>query len=56
MSVRADEPFVATMVSTLFFFSAAELACDWVSMAIAHSSGPHGDGETREEEGVREMR
>eukprot|EP00064_Thunnus_orientalis_P007151 superscaffoldBa00000780_g7170 len=46
MSLRADEPLVATMVSTLFFFSAAELAWDWVSMAIAHSSTPHGDGIT----------
>lgn len=44
MSLRADEPLVATMVSTLFFFSAAELAWDWVSMAMAHSSAPHGEG------------
>lgn len=43
-SLRADEPLVATMVSTLFFFSAAELAWDWVSMAMAHSSAPHGEG------------
>lgn len=46
MSLRADEPLFATMVSTLFFFSAAELAWEWVSMAIAHSSTPHGDGTT----------
>lgn len=46
MSLRADEPLVATMVSTFFFFSAAELAWDWVSMAIVHSSAPHGDGIT----------
>lgn len=51
MSLRADEPLVATMVSTLFFFSAAELAWDWVSMAIAHSSTPHGDGTTGGEDG-----
>lgn len=51
MSLRADEPLVATMVSTLFFFSAAELAWDWVSMAIAHSSTPHGEGITDGEEG-----
>lgn len=44
MSLRSDEPLVATMVSTLFFFSAAELAWDWVSMAFVHSSTPHGDG------------
>lgn len=46
MSWRADEPLVATMVSTFFFFSAAELAWDWVSMATVHSSAPHGDGIT----------
>lgn len=50
MSVRADEPFVATMVSTLFFFSAAELAWDWVSMVTVHSSRPHGDWATVEKE------
>lgn len=44
MSLRVDEPLVATMVSTLFFFSAAELAWDWVSMATVHSSAPHQDG------------
>lgn len=44
MSLRVDEPLVATMVSTLFFFSAAELAWDWVSMATAHYSAPHQDG------------
>lgn len=51
MSLRTDEPLVATMVSTLFFFSAAELAWDWVSMAIAHSSTPHGEVITVGEEG-----
>lgn len=50
MSLRADEPLAATMVSTLFFFSAAELAWDWVSMAIAHSLRPHGDRMTVGEE------
>ena len=46
MSLRADEPLVVTMVSTFFFFSAAELAWDWVSMAMVHSSAPHGGGIT----------
>ncbi|AWP17049.1 Hypothetical protein SMAX5B_017131 [Scophthalmus maximus] len=43
------------MVSTLFFFSAAELAWDWFSMAIAHSLTPHEDETTggEEEEVVR---
>lgn len=44
MSVRVDALLVATMVSTLFFFSAAELVWDWVSMTTAHSSVPHQDG------------
>ncbi|KAF0024894.1 hypothetical protein F2P81_021775 [Scophthalmus maximus] len=38
------------MVSTLFFFSAAELAWDWFSMAIAHSLTPHEDETTGGEE------
>lgn len=46
MSLRTDALLVATMVSTLFFFSAAELAWDWVSMATVHSSAPHQDGNT----------
>lgn len=55
MSLRTEEPLVATMVSTLFFFSAAELAWDWFSMAIAHSLTPHEDETTggEEEEVVR---
>lgn len=56
MSLRADEPLVATMVSTLFFFSAAELAWDWVSMVNAHSSAPHGDGITEGEARTRRFK
>ena len=53
MSARADEPLVATTVSVLFFFSAAELAWDWVSMATAHSSAPHGEDTWVEKRGRR---
>lgn len=42
ISVRVKEDLlVAMMDSTLFFFSAVELAWDCVSMVTAHSLEPH---------------
>ncbi len=43
ISARVGTLLVATMVSTLFFFSAAELVWDWVAMTTVHSSVPHQD-------------